>query len=456
MKTVIEPFRIKMVEPIKLTTLEQREKLIQKAHYNPFLLRAEDVIIDLLTDSGTGAMSSEAWGAMMRGDESYAGARSWYRFRDTVKDIFGFEQVIPTHQGRAAEHILFSVMVKPDSIVPNNTHFDTTRANIEFVGGIPVDMPCAEADDLDSDDPFKGNMDIAALEKLVAEQGPEKIPVIMVTVTNNSGGGQPVSMANIREISRVARAAGIPFYIDACRFAENAHFIRRREPGYENTAAIDIAREMFSYADGCTMSAKKDAFGNIGGFLCTNDAALAHQERNILILTEGFPTYGGLAGRDLEAIAVGLREILDEHYLDYRLFSTRYVVNHLRDAGIPVMVPAGGHAVYLDARRFLPHIDSLQYPGQALAVELYLEAGIRAVEIGTVMFGADPHTGEEHPARLDLLRLAIPRRVYTQSHMDYVLEAIGLVWARRDKIRGMKIIKAPKYLRHFTAHFDWV
>lgn len=456
MKTVIEPFRIKMVEPIKLTTLEQRERLIQKAHYNPFLLRAEDVIIDLLTDSGTGAMSSEAWGAMMRGDESYAGARSWYRFRDTVKDIFGFEQVIPTHQGRAAEHILFSVMVKPDSIVPNNTHFDTTRANIEFVGGTALDMPCAEADDLDSDDPFKGNMDIAALEQLVAEQGPEKIPVIMVTVTNNSGGGQPVSMANIREISRVARAAGIPFYIDACRFAENAYFIRQRESGYGNTAAIDIAREMFSYADGCTMSAKKDAFGNIGGFLCTNDAALAHKERNILILTEGFPTYGGLAGRDLEAIAVGLREILDEHYLDYRLFSTRYVVNHLREAGIPVMAPAGGHAVYLDARRFLPHIDSLQYPGQALAVEFYLEAGIRAVEIGTVMFGADPHTGEEHPARLDLLRLAIPRRVYTQSHMDYVLEAIGLVWARRDNIRGMKIIKAPKYLRHFTAHFDWV
>jgi tryptophanase len=456
MKTVIEPFRIKMVEPNKLTTLEQRKRLIQKAHYNPFLLRAEDVIIDLLTDSGTGAMSSEAWGAMMRGDESYAGARSWYRFRDTVKDIFGFEQVIPTHQGRAAEHILFSVMVKPDAIVPNNTHFDTTRANIEFVGGTPLDMPCAEADDVDSDDPFKGNMDIAALEKLVAEQGPDKIPVIMVTVTNNSGGGQPVSMANIREISRVARAAGIPFYIDACRFAENAYFIKQREPGYEDTAAIDIAREMFSYADGCTMSAKKDAFGNIGGFLCTNDAALAHQERNILILTEGFPTYGGLAGRDLEAIAVGLREILDEHYLDYRLFSTRYVVNHLRDAGIPVMAPAGGHAVYLDARRFLPHIDSLQYPGQALAVELYLEAGIRAVEIGTVMFGADPHTGEEHPARLDLLRLAIPRRVYTQSHMDYVLEAIGLVWARRDKIRGMKIVKAPKYLRHFTAHFEWV
>jgi tryptophanase len=456
MKTVIEPFRIKMVEPIKLTSRRRREKLIKKAHYNPFLLRAEDVIIDLLTDSGTSAMSSEAWGALMRGDESYAGARSWYRFRDTVKDIFGFEQVIPTHQGRAAEHILFSVMVKPGSIVPNNTHFDTTRANIEFVGGNALDLPCVEADDLDSDYPFKGNMDISALEELVAAEGPENIPVIMVTVTNNSGGGQPVSMANIREISRVARDAGIPFYIDACRFAENSHFIKLREPGYERTPAIDIAREMFSYADGCTMSAKKDAFGNIGGFLCTDDAALAHQERNILILTEGFPTYGGLAGRDLEAIAVGLREILDEHYPDYRLFSTRYVVEHLRTAGIPVMVPAGGHAVYLDARRFLPHIDSLQYPGQALAVELYIEAGIRAVEIGTVMFGADPHTGEEQPARLELLRLAIPRRVYTQSHMDYVIEAIGVVWERREKIRGMKIVRAPRYLRHFTARFDWV
>jgi tryptophanase len=454
MKTIIEPFRIKMVEPIKLTTRDEREQLIRDANFNPFLLRAEDVIIDLLTDSGTSAMSSEAWGALMRGDESYAGARSWYRFRDTVKDIFGFKQVIPTHQGRAAEHILFGVMVKPDSIVPNNTHFDTTRGNIDFVGGQPVDLPCKEAEDLDSSFPFKGNMDTQALEKLVAEHGPDKIPVIMVTVTNNSGGGQPVSMANIREVSRIAKAAGIPFYIDACRFAENSHFIKRREAGYEEVAPIDIAREMFSYADGCTMSAKKDSFGNIGGFLCTNDAELASQERNILIMTEGFPTYGGLAGRDLEAIAVGLRETLDEHYLDYRLLSTRYVVQHLVDAGIPVMAPAGGHAVYLDARRFLPHIEPLQYPGQALAVELYLEAGIRAAEIGTVMFGLDPHTGEEQPARLDLLRLAIPRRVYTQSHMDYVLEAIQLVWERRDTIRGMRIVEAPQFLRHFTAHFD--
>ena len=453
MKTIIEPFRIKMVEPIKLTTRTEREDLIQEAHFNPFLLNAEDVIIDLLTDSGTSAMSADAWGALMRGDESYAGARSWFRFRDTVKDIFGFEQVIPTHQGRAAEHILFSVLIEPDSIVPNNTHFDTTRANIEFVGGKPVDLPCAEASDLDSDYPFKGNMDVEALQALVSAEGSEHIPVIMVTITNNSGGGQPVSMANIRDISRIARAAGIPFYIDACRFAENAHFIKRREPGFESTAVIDIAREIFSYADGCTMSAKKDAFSNIGGFLCTNDAVLAHQERNILILTEGFPTYGGLAGRDLEAIAVGLREILDEHYLDYRLLSTQYVVDHLREAGIPVMSPAGGHAVYIDARRFLPHIPPLQYPGQALAVELYLEAGIRSVEIGTVMFGLDPHTGVEKPASRDLLRLAIPRRVYTQSHMDYVLEAIGQVWDRRNGIVGLKILQAPQFLRHFTAHF---
>ena len=456
MKTIIEPFKIKMVEPIKLTTREQREQLIEAAHYNPFLLRAEDVIIDLLTDSGTSAMSSEAWAAMMRGDESYAGARSWYRFRDAVQSIFGFEQVIPTHQGRAAEHILFGVMVQADSIVPNNTHFDTTKANIEFNGGEALDLPCVEANDLDSDFPFKGNMDTAALEALIADKGPERIPLIMVTVTNNSGGGQPVSMANIREISRISHAAGIPFYIDACRFAENAHFIKRREPGYENTPTIDIAREVFSCADGCTMSAKKDAFANIGGFLCTNDAELAHRERNILILTEGFPTYGGLAGRDLDAIAVGLCEVLDEHYLDYRLISTHYVVKHLLEAGIPVIAPAGGHAVYLDARRFLPHIEALQFPGQSLAVELYIEAGIRSVEIGTVMFGLDPHTGDEHPARQELLRLAIPRRVYTQSHMDYVLEAISLVWERRSEIRGMRIVQAPQFLRHFTAEFDWV
>jgi len=453
LKSIIEPFRIKMVEPIKLTTRHERERLIEAAQFNPFLLRAEDVIIDLLTDSGTSAMSSDAWAEMMRGDESYAGARSWYRFRDTVTDIFGFKHVIPTHQGRAAEHILFGLMAGPGAIIPNNTHFDTTRANIEFAGATAVDLPCKEADDLATPHPFKGNMDTAALEKLVAEKR-EHIPLIMITVTNNSGGGQPVSMANIREVSQIARKAGVPFYLDACRFAENAHFIKRREPGYADKAPIDIAREMFSYADGCTMSAKKDAFANIGGFLCTNDAELAHRERNILILTEGFPTYGGLAGRDLEAIAVGLREILDENYLDYRLLSTRYVVRHLDEAGIPLILPAGGHAVYIDARRFLPHVDPLQYPGQALAVELYIEGGIRSVEIGTVMFGLDPHTGEENPARQDLVRLAIPRRVYTQSHMDYVIEATQMVWERRNSIRGMRITQAPRFLRHFTAHFE--
>lgn len=456
MKTIIEPFRIKMVEAIKLTTPEERDAMITAADYNLFLLRAEDVIIDLLTDSGTSAMSSEAWAALMRGDESYAGARSWYRFQETVKDIFGFEQVIPTHQGRAAEHILFGVTVKPGQIIPNNTHFDTTRANVEFRGGKAVDLPCAEAANLESDFPFKGNMDIPALEALVAKEGADNIPIIMVTITNNSGGGQPVSMANIREISRIARKAGIPFYVDACRFAENSHFIKRNEPGFENVAPIDIAREIFSYADGCTMSAKKDAFANIGGFLCTNDADLAHRERNILILTEGFPTYGGLAGRDLEAIAVGLREVLDENYLDYRLLSTRYVVRHLHDQGVPVVTPAGGHAVYLDAKRFLPHIKPLQYPGQALAVELYREAGIRSAEIGTLMFGSDPHTGEEKPARYELVRLAIPRRVYTQSHMDYVVESVVQVFERREAIGGMKIVEAPQFLRHFTAKLDWL
>ncbi len=455
MKTIIEPHRVKMVEPIRLTDRHEREQLIEAAHYNLFLLQAADVIIDLLTDSGTSAMSSEAWAAMMRGDESYAGARSWFRFRDTVTDIFGFEQVIPTHQGRAAERILFGTMVGQGNVVPNNTHFDTTRANIEFCGGVALDLPCAEAADLESNYPFKGNMDIEALEEVVSKQGADSIPLIMVTVTNNSGGGQPVSMANIREISRVARTAGIPFYIDACRFAENAHFIKRREPGYANTPVIDIARELFSLADGCTMSAKKDAFANIGGFLCTNDAELAQRERNMLILTEGFPTYGGLAGRDLEAIAVGLREILDEDYLNYRLLSTRYVVERLHDSGIPVVRPAGGHAVYLDARRFLPQVEPLQYPGQALAVELYIEGGIRSCEIGTLMFGADPITGEERPARSDLVRLAIPRRVYTQSHMDYVIEAIQYVFERRESIRGMHIVTAAQFLRHFTAHLDW-
>ncbi|WP_456409286.1 tryptophanase [Oceanithermus sp.] len=456
MKTIIEPFRIKAVEPIKMTTPAERRALIERAGFNLFKLSAEDVIIDLLTDSGTSAMSSAQWGALMQGDESYAGARSWYRFERAVKEIFGFEHVIPTHQGRAAERILFGVLVKPGHVVPSNTHFDTTRANIEFAGGRAVDLPAPEAADPASRAPFKGNMDVRALEALIAEVGPERIPVIMLTVTNNSGGGQPVSMANIKAVARIARTHGIPFYIDACRFAENAYFIKLREPGYADKTPREIAREMFSYADGATMSAKKDAFANIGGFLVTNDGDLAAQERDLLILTEGFPTYGGLAGRDLEAIAVGLDEVLEEDYLNYRIVSTAYVANKLDEAGVPVMLPAGGHAVYLDARRFLPHVPPLQYPGQALSVELYVEGGVRGVEIGTVMFGKDPHTGEEKPAHWDLVRLAIPRRVYTQSHMDYVVEAVAQVYERREEIGGMRIVREPRFLRHFSAEFAWV
>ncbi len=456
MKTIIEPFRIKTVEPIKMTSESERRRLIERAGYNTFKLAAEDVIIDLLTDSGTSAMSAAQWGALMQGDESYAGARSWYRFESAVKGIFGFDYVVPTHQGRAAERILFSVLVKPGHVVPSNTHFDTTAANIEFAGGKAVDLPSPLAKDSSSRDPFKGDMDTERLEELIKEVGPERIPVIMVTVTNNSGGGQPVSMANIREISRIAHAHGIPFYIDACRFAENAYFIKLREPGYADKTPRQIAREMFSYADGATMSAKKDALANIGGFLVTNDAELAARERSLLIITEGFPTYGGLAGRDLEAIAVGLEEVLQEDYLNYRVVSTAYVADKLDQAGVPVMLPAGGHAVYLDARRFLPHIEPLQYPGQALAVELYVEGGVRGVEIGTVMFGKDPQTGKEKPAHWDLLRLAIPRRVYTQSHMDYVIEVVQAVFERRAGIRGMRIVSEPQFLRHFTAEFAWL
>lgn len=456
MKTIIEPFRIKTVEPIKMTTAAERRRLIEQAGFNLFKLAAEDVIIDLLTDSGTSAMSAAQWGALMQGDESYAGARSWYRFEAAVKKVFGFEHVIPTHQGRAAERILFSVMVKPGDVVPSNTHFDTTRANIQFAGGRAVDLPSPEAADPAARLPFKGNMDTAALRRLIAEVGPEKIPVIMLTVTNNSGGGQPVSMANIREVSQIAREHGIPFYIDACRFAENAYFIKLREPGYADKTPLEIAREMFSYADGATMSAKKDAFANIGGFLATNNGELAAAERDLLILTEGFPTYGGLAGRDLEAIAVGLEEVLEEDYLNYRMASTSYVADKLDQAGVPVMLPAGGHAVYLDAKRFLPHVPPLEYPGQALSVELYVEGGVRGVEIGSVMFGQDPQTGEEKPANWELVRLAMPRRVYTQSHMDYVIEAIVQVYERREEIGGMKIVRQPQYLRHFSAEFAWV
>jgi tyrosine phenol-lyase len=441
--TIIEPFRIKSVEPIRATTRAERQKLIEDAGYNLFLVPSEAILIDLLTDSGTSAMSTEQWAAMMRGDESYAGSPSFTRFRNSVQGIFGFRHVIPTHQGRAAERILFNVMCKKGDIVPNNTHFDTTRANCEFVGAEAVDIPIPEAKEPAYLHPFKGNMDTARLAELIEREGAKKIPLVMLTVTNNSGGGQPVSLANIREVKQICKKHGIPLYIDACRFAENAYFIKLREPGYANKTPREIAREMFSCADGCTMSAKKDGLANIGGFLCTNDDILAQQEKDLLILTEGFPTYGGLAGRDLDAIAVGLNEALEEDYLQYRIASTAFLGNHISAEGVPIVQPPGGHAIYLDARAFLPHIPLAQFPGIALAVELYIEGGIRSVEIGTLMFG-------EH-ASMDLVRLAIPRRVYTQSHIEYVVEVILDVWRRRDQIGGYELIHHAPFLRHFTA-----
>ncbi len=446
MKTIIEPFRIRSVEPLRHTTPAQREKFLKHAGYNLFQLRAADILIDLLTDSGTSAMSTAQWAAMMRGDESYAGSESFFRLKKVVDELTGFGHMIPTHQGRAAERILFTVMCKPGHIVPNNTHFDTTRANIEFTGARAVDLPLPEAADTQARIPFKGNMDVAALERLIEIEGAEKIPLIMLTVTNNSGGGQPVSMANIRAVHRVAKKHKIPFYLDACRFAENAWFIQQEEPGFERLSPKQVAQAMFSHADGCTFSAKKDAFANIGGFLCTNDDVLAQQETNLLILTEGFPTYGGLAGRDLEAIAVGLEEVLDRDYLEYRIASTRYLGRKIADQGVPIVEPPGGHAIYIDAGRMLPHIPKHEFPGQALAVELYRHAGVRSVEIGTVMFG-------EH-ARHELLRLAIPRRVYTQSHIDYLVEAILEVSARKESLKGLRMTSEPPFLRHFTATFE--
>src|ERR1035441_5525301 len=443
MKTIIEPFRIKSVEPLRHTTREERERLLAAAGYNLFLIEAKDILIDLLTDSGTSAMSTEQWAALMRGDESYAGSESFFRMKRVVDELTGFRHMFPTHQGRAAERILFTVMCKPGHVVPNNTHFDTTRANIEFTGARAVDLPIPEAADTQARLDFKGNMDVAALESLIASEGAAKIPLAMLTVTNNSGGGQPVSMANIEAVQRVCTRHGIPLYLDACRFAENAWFIRQREAGYADWTPKQIARKMFSLADGCTFSAKKDAFANIGGLLCTNDGRVFLQETNLLILTEGFPTYGGLAGRDLDAIAVGLEEVLDEDYLHYRIESTGYLGRHIADRGVPIVEPPGGHAIYIDAARMLPHIPAAQFPGQALAVELYRHAGIRSVEIGSLMFG--------DAARHELLRLAIPRRVYTQSHIDYVVEAILEVNEYKERIRGMEIVEAPPFLRHFSA-----
>ncbi|HUK24980.1 MAG TPA: tryptophanase [Terriglobales bacterium] len=445
-KTIIEPFRIKSVEPIRWTTREEREILLRAAHYNLFLLPAADVLIDLLTDSGTGAMSTHQWAAIMEGDESYAGSRSFERFRASVQEIFGYRHVIPTHQGRAAERILFGVMCRKGDIVPNNTHFDTTRANVEFVGAEALDLVIAQGKQPQLVHPFKGNMDVAALENLIAKVGQERIPLVMLTVTNNSGGGQPVSMENVRQVSALCRRHRIPLYFDACRFAENSYFIKLREPGYEAKTPKQIAQEMFSYGDGCTMSAKKDGMANIGGFLCTNDDKLAQQEKDLLILTEGYPTYGGLAGRDLEAIAVGVQEALQEDYLRYRIASTAYLGNHVAAQGVPIVQPPGGHAVYLDARAFLPHVPPEQFPGVALAAELYLEGGIRSVEIGALMFGA--------AATMDLVRLAIPRRVYTQSHIDYVVEVILEVWRKKDQIKGLKLSYEAPFLRHFTARLE--
>ena len=445
-KTIIEPFRIKSVEPLRWTTRSERQALLQAAHYNLFLLPAADVLIDLLTDSGTGAMSTHQWGAIMEGDESYAGSKSFDRFRDSIQDICGYTHVIPTHQGRAAERILFGITCKKGNVVPNNTHFDTTRANIEFVGAEAVDLVIPEGRLPASTHPFKGNMDVPALEALIQRVSRDRIPLVMLTVTNNSGGGQPVSMDNVRQVSALCRRHGIPLYFDACRFAENAWFIKLREPGYSSKTPKQIAQEMFSLGDGCTMSAKKDGMANIGGFLCTNDDLLAQQEKDLLILTEGYPTYGGLAGRDLEAIAVGIQEALEEDYLRYRIASTAYLGNHIAAQGVPIVQPPGGHAIYLDARAFLPHISLGQFPGVALACELYLEGGVRSVEIGSLMFGA--------AAQMDLVRLAIPRRVYTQSHIDYVVEIILDVWAHRDNIRGMNLTHQAPFLRHFTAHLE--
>jgi tyrosine phenol-lyase len=456
-KAPAEPFRIKTVERIKLTTRREREAILKEAGFNVFNIPAEKVYIDLLTDSGTSAMSDNQWSGLMIGDESYAGARSFFHLESAVKNIFCFNHVIPTHQGRAAERILFEALVKKGDFVPNNIHFDTTRANVEIRGAQPVDLVIEEAYNPDSEFPFKGNMDVDRLRKFIEKKGKERIPLVMLTITNNSGGGQPVSIKNIKEVSQVCKLHGIPLYFDACRFAENAYFIKKREPGYEKKPVLDIAQEIFSYAQGATMSAKKDALVNIGGFITLDDDLLAEKLKNLLILSEGFPTYGGLAGRDLEAIARGLEEVLEEDYLEYRINQVAYLARLLDEAGVPIFKPVGGHAVYLLADRFLPHIPRHQYPGWALTVALYREAGIRAVEIGGVMFAhKDKKTGKEIFPRLELVRLAIPRRVYTSAHLEYVAEAIIDLYKNRDKVRGLRIIRESPHLRHFTVKMEEV
>ena len=452
-ETIIEPFRIHSVEPLRLTTEDERRASIREAGLNLFGLRAADVLIDLLTDSGTGAMSRDQWAAIQHGDESYAGSPSWFTFLAAVQELFPFKHVIPTHQGRAAEKILFAVIAGPGKAVPNNTHFDTTRANVEYTGAEAVDLVIPEGREPSLLHPFKGNMDLQRLEAFLEERGPANVPAVFVTITNNSGGGQPVSLENLRGVRAICDRFGVPLFLDACRFAENAWFIREREDGQHDRTVAEIVREMASLADGMTISAKKDPLANIGGWLAMNDDALAEKCRNLLILTEGFPTYGGLAGRDLEAIAQGLREAVDHDYLRYRVRSTAYLGEALERVGLPVVRPAGGHAVYVDARAMLPHIPPLQYPGQALAVALYVTGGIRGCEIGTVMFGRRPD-GSEEQAAMDLVRLAIPRRTYTQSHMDYVIEVCAAVAAKASQLRGLRVVQEPPFMRHFTARFE--
>ncbi|GIK32000.1 MAG: tryptophanase [Armatimonadetes bacterium] len=449
MREIIEPFRIRSVEPIRFNSPDDRKSILEQANWNVFKIDAEEVLIDLLTDSGTAAMSSAQWAAIMVGDESYAGSKSYKAFVTQVKSIFGFEHIIPVHQGRAAEKILMSIVGGEGKSVPNNNHFDTTRANIEFTGAKAVDLVVEEANDFDSEFPFKGNIDLDKLSAFLDENA-GRVPIGMITVTNNTGGGQPVSMENIRKVAALYKQAGAPFYIDACRFAENAWLIKQREPGYADKSPLEIAREMFSYADGATMSLKKDGFGNIGGFLAMNDAQLAEQARNLLILTEGFPTYGGMAGRDLQALAVGLEEVLDEKYLEYRAATIRYMAEHLRATGVRIVQPPGGHAVYIDAKHFYPHIPPESFPGQALVCQLYLKGGIRAVEVGSLMFGRSID-GREYPAERELVRLAMPRRVYTQAHVNYVCEVIAEMFEERSRVQGLRITRQSPILRHFTA-----
>jgi tryptophanase len=450
-----EPFRIKMVEPIHLIQEDERERALQRAGYNIFGLKSDEVYIDLLTDSGTGAMSQDQWGAMMIGDESYAGARSYHRLSSTMDEIFGFRHFVPTHQGRAAENILCAVILKEGQYVPSNMHFDTTEGNIRARGGIPTNLVIKEAFDSESDYPFKGNIDLKKLEEFIKQIGPENIPLGMITITNNAGGGQPVSLENLRAVSEIYHSHKIPFFIDACRFAENSYFIKLREPGYEKKSTLEIAKEVFSLADGATMSAKKDAIVNIGGFLAVNDSELFEKICNELILREGYITYGGLAGRDLDAIAVGLKEGLSEEYLAYRLGQTAYFLNELKKQGIPVIEPAGGHAVYIDAGKMLPHIPQAEFPGQSLVVEMYRSGGIRSVELGSVAFAyPDPDTGEMHFPEMELVRLALPRRTYTQSHLDYVVNVLKNITSKKESLSGYRILKAPKLMRHFSATFE--